>query len=58
MLASAQLFGLFSKKNRKLFASFQIYIYICTKNVAPRRSYSEKLREEKGSITFNFILLI
>lgn len=43
----AQFFGRFSKKYANLFARFKIYIYICTKNVAPNGRYRRKLRERK-----------
>jgi hypothetical protein len=43
----AQFFGRFSKKYSKLFARFQIYIYICTKNAAPYGRGREELRERK-----------
>jgi len=45
----AQFFGRFSKKFANLFARFQIYIYICTKNVTPNRGHCEELRERKRS---------
>ena len=51
----AQFFGRFSKKYSKLFARFQIYIYICTKNVALSRSFSGKLREKKEETFYIFI---
>ena len=36
----AQFFRRFQKKYSNLFARFQIYIYICTRNVALDGSYS------------------
>ena len=36
----AQFFWRFQKKYSNLIARIQIYIYICTKNVAPNGSYS------------------
>jgi len=35
-----QDFSFFLKKYSILFASFRKYVYICTKNAAPRRSHS------------------
>ena len=43
----AHFFGRFSKKFAILFARFQIYIYICTKNVVPNGPHCEELRERK-----------
>jgi hypothetical protein len=53
----AQFFGRFSKKFANLFARFQIYIYICTKNVAPNGRYSEELREKIEVNNLVFLLI-
>jgi len=52
-----------TKKNSILFASFQIYVYICTKNATPFRGSNEKLRERKKYqhlvffINLNFLIV-